>query len=356
MVFEKNRAADISAQWILLFAAACAAGLAAAICFFSACAFDERSAAVWSGTLSLPEYTGASMISETQAVFSFSQPISATSVFVASSSSGGFTAEASGVNGEFTSDVYINLSSPPAAGEEFVIAMTVATAEGNTLSLSETLAGYNSRLPKLRINEARIAYNKPKSEFIEFEVISGGNLSGVVIETYGYKSSREKNTAYTFPSTEVAAGDFVVLHYRLLPEGADFTDETGSDLAISTGDGASDSGRDFWYDAGGKPFSDSCVFLLREKSGGSLMDALIYAKGEATYLSSMQSAAAEAVAAGVWAGDGAFPAFDASGTTVTRTICREPGTVIASPESWYICARSNATPGEENSSKRYEAN
>ena len=361
MLFEKSKTAGFSRQWALLFAGACAAGLAlagAAGCLFSSCALDERSEAVWAGELILPEYTGATMLSETEAVFSFSQPVAATSAFVAASSEGDFAVAIEG-DGEFSSDVHVSLSSPPSAGEKFVLAMTVETAVGNTLSLAETLTGYNSRIPKMRINEARIAYSKPKSEFIEFEVVSGGNLSGVVIETYGYTSKKEKNTAYTFPSAEVSAGDLVVLHYRLLPEDADFTDETGSSLSVSTGDGASDTGRDLWHDAGGKPFSDSCVFLLREQSGGSLMDALVYyTEGKDTWLSSMESAAIEAINAGVWSGSGDFPAFafDATGATATRTICREPGTEIASPESWYICATSGASPGEENSEKRYSSN
>ncbi len=358
MFLSKTKATSVPEHWILL-VAVCAFGcvFAAAGCFFAACSFDERSIAVWSGTLSIPEYTGAHMVSETEAVFSFSQDVSAVSVRVASSSSGDFTAEAIDNDGEFSSDVYIALSSPPDIGEKFVLAMTVETSEGNTLSFSETLTGYNSRVPKLRINEARIVYggSSKNAEFIEFEVTSSGNLSGVVIETYGYTSSKEKNTVYTFPPVEVSKSELVVLHYRLLPEGANFTDETGPNLALSTGDSASDSGRDLWYDAGGKPFSDSCVFLVRERSGGSLMDALIFAKGETSYLSSMQSAAAEAVSAGVWSGSGAFPAFDATGTTATRTICREPGTATASPKSWYVCATSGSSPGKENSSKRYEA-
>ena len=323
-------------------------------CFFAACAVDERSSVVWRGELSLPEYTGASMVSDSLALFSFSQPVAVTSVSVVSSEEGGFEAAASGEEGEYSSEVLVNLSSPPSVGTQFVLAMTVATAQGNTLSLSETFTGYNSRVPGLRINEARIVYSKPKSEFIEFEVVSSGNLGGVIIETYGYKSKNEKNTAYTFPVAEVKAGDLVVLHYRLLPDDADFTDEVGANIAISTGDGASDSARDLWFDAGGRPFSDACVFLLRERSGGELMDALVFAKGEASCISSMESAVAEAINAGVWSGEGDFPAFDATGTTATRTICREPNTAVASPESWYICAKSSATPGEENSAKRYE--
>ena len=359
MLFTRIRSQAACDARIFLLLAAGALALAAAGsagCFFAACALDERAEVAWTGELTLPEFEGASMVSESQAAFSFSQPVEVTNVSVVSSEEGGFEAAVLAGDDGFSSEVLVNLSSPPSVGEKFVLAMTVATAKGNTLSLSETFTGYNSRVPKLRINEARIAYSKPKSEFIEFEAVSGGNLSGVVIETYGYKSTKERNTAYTFPAAEVEAGDLVVLHYRLLPDGADFTDETGTDIALSTGDGASETGRDLWFDAGGKPFSDAGVFLVRERSGGELMDALVFSKGEASCISSMQSAAAEAVSAGVWSGAGDFPAFDATGSTPTRTICREPGTAVASSESWYVCATSNATPGEENSSKRYEAN
>ena len=139
MLFAKIRPQAGSDVRIFLLLAASAASLAAvgaAGCFFAACAFDERTEVAWGGELSLPEYTGASMVSESQVAFSFSQPVAAADVFVASAEEGGFEAEAFGGEGEYSSEVLVNLSSPPSTGEKFVLAMTVATAQGNTLSLS----------------------------------------------------------------------------------------------------------------------------------------------------------------------------------------------------------------------------
>jgi hypothetical protein len=47
-------------------------------------------------------------------------------------------------------------------------------------------------------------------------------------------------------------------------------------------------------------------------------------------------------------------AVNTTGTTNTRTICRDE-TIPHSPraDNWYIAATSNATPGKPNSSKRY---
>jgi len=51
---------------------------------------------------------------------------------------------------------------------------------------------------------------------------------------------------------------------------------------------------------------------------------------------------------------GADDAVSSKGTTATRTICRDKDIPPARRAgNWYITATSNATPGKENSSKRY---
>lgn len=309
----------------------------------SGCAFDSRSPAVWGGDCAVPEFTGASMTGENTAVMGFSSPVSVVSAEVVLDSGRPCVVESqdSGNPGE----ICFVMSEAPGVGEKFLLSTVVEDEGGNTLSVSVTLTGFNSRLPELRINEVRAKYSKPKAEYIEFKVLKAGNLSGICVETIG----ESKNTMYEFPAAEVAAGEFVVLHYRCMPEGAVFKDETGSDITLSGGDGASATGRDFWFDHAKSPLSIPNVVLVRERSGGSLMDALVYTDSdEAVSSQVLISSVAEAVSAGVWQGEGDFPSFNASGNTATRTICRYSLDSVSSPGSWYICDTSKATPGEEN--------
>lgn len=317
------------------------------------CALESRAAAVWGGEYSLPEFTGARVVSENTVVMEFSAPVSVVSAEAVRGSGTPCVVEAQ--DGDAPGAVAFVMSAATEIGEKCVISAVVEDGGGNTLSLAVPFTGYNSRPPKLRVNEIRAKYANPKAEFIELVVLESGNMSGIRVESVGDK----KRSAYEFPAAEVSAGEYVVLHYRCKPDGARFEDETGRDITLSEGDGASDTGRDFWFHHDKAPLPMPNAFLLRERSGGALMDAVVYAERSASDAAppevsdALAAAIREAVAAGVWCGEGELPVFDASGVTATRTLCRHSGADVFGTDAWYVCKTGGATPGTGNTMEAY---
>ena len=173
-----------------------------------------------------------------------------------------------------------------------------------------------------------------------------------------------------FPAAEVDAGEYIVVHYRSLEEQrSGCIDETNDDLNASTAADSVDGARDFWIADANARLADSDVVLLRERSGGQLMDAVLFAEDVQSNWKNetLTAAAAEAVATGVWQGDGT-PATAAvsTGITLTRTLCRQNipdidfavETGLPLPENnsgcWFIVKTSGCTPGAVNSIEMHE--
>ena len=91
---------------------------------------------------------------------------------------------------------------------------------GNSLKFALRFKAYNGRVPKIVINEIRNSYQrtlsgtdyKYKFEFVEFYAVTDGNLSGLEFQN----ASDDKFPKYEFPPVEVKAGDYIVLHLRML--------------------------------------------------------------------------------------------------------------------------------------------
>ena len=141
------------------------------------------------------------------------------------------------------------------------------------------------------------------------------------------------------------------------------------DLNASTAADSVDGARDFWIADANARLADSDVVLLRERSGGQLMDAVLFAEDVQSNWKNetLTAAAAEAVATGVWQGDGT-PATAAvsTGITLTRTLCRQNipdidfavETGLPLPENnsgcWFVVKTSGCTPGAVNSIEMHE--
>ena len=203
-------------------------------------------------------------------------------------------------------------------------------------------------------------------EFVELYVHTPGNLAGVTL----YNAADDKYGEYVFPAAEVDAGEYIVVHYRSLEDQrSGCIDETNDDLNASTAADSVDGARDFWIADANARLADSDVVLLRERSGGQLMDAVLFAEDVQSNWKNetLTAAAAEAVATGVWQGDGT-PATAAvsTGITLTRTLCRQNipdidfavETGLPLPENnsgcWFVVKTSGCTPGAVNSIEMHE--
>ncbi|MDR1429720.1 MAG: hypothetical protein LBI85_05475 [Spirochaetaceae bacterium] len=232
--------------------------------------------------------------------------------------------------------------------------LLVADEEGNTLEVLIPFRTRNDSLPVLVINEIRTEYSNPRCEFIELKTSTPGNLGALRVMT-----AIEAEPIYEFEPVEVGEGEYIVLHLRKTDNAS--LDETGDDLEASEGYEASGA-RDFWIPGNTERLRKTDGIALVDQDG-TVLDGIIFSE------TSSGSWAKENLArfagflndAGAWKPSGDPPcinpseAFSSQGSTATQTLCRDELVSDSNdPHDWYIAARNQATPGRENSTKRYE--
>jgi hypothetical protein len=206
------------------------------------------------------------------------------------------------------------------------------------------------------INEVRTEYSKPKSEFIEFKTAEAGNIGALRL----FIAGNSKNPlVYEFPSIEVGANEYITLHLRTLEDGC--RDELGSDLTESGGTDSSPSARDLWIPGAVKLLRKTDIVYLLDQDD-EVVDALMFSENADPWWNKDYFAeAAEFLhSKGAWKSPdgkvcGPPDAFRSTGTTNTRTICRDETLEMRSGSAadWYITVTSGATPGRPNNPKRY---
>jgi hypothetical protein len=266
-------------------------------------------------------------------------------------------------------EVLVSLVKPFKAGERINADILVEDESRNTLNVLIPFRTKNNRMPALVINELRTEYSKStsgsvtsiKTEFVEFKTQSAGNLGALRLFIAGNSLTRP---VYEFPPAEVQAGEYIVLHLRTMETG--WADETGDDLALSGGTDALATARDFWVSGSSKLLHKTDAVYLMDQDDRIIDGVLLSENPDPSWGKSDFAAAAELLAdGGAWlpsAGSSTgIPApSDAVitkniGTAATRSISRDE-TVNDSNTSndWYISATSGATPGKENSTKRFQ--
>ncbi len=248
------------------------------------------------------------------------------------------------------------------ADKSYILSGVVKDYIGNTLSFTLGFSGYNSRVPQMIFSEISTEYADTRTEFIEFYVLEDGNLAGIIL--HSASDGVEKDVV--FPSVEVKKGEYIVLHMRTVEEGA--KNELGDNLSLSISRQSSSEGRDLWIEGKETRISRNDVLLLRRRLNGTLLDALAYTEGIKPEWpkDAMLAYIQEATEANLWEG-GVEVSLAASteGIAGTRTLSRQNIPEIAlmfdngenhfvnSKDDWIIVARSNLTPGKENSSKAH---
>jgi hypothetical protein len=328
----------------------------------TACALDSGLAGVWGGDCATPVLESVVSVSEAELVAVFSAPVTVTGalLYPRSGDDVGLESAVHDINerelavngssvrwqaGESASEISFILEEPPSVGKPSVLSATVEDDRGNSLSFAWPFTGYNARPARLRINEIRTAYSKPKVEYVEFLVLESGNLSGVEITN----ARNEDDPTYVFPAAEAAAGEYVVYHLRSVEDG--LVDETGA-TDESAGIDARPGARDFWDTLTSSPLKKTNVILVRERAGGPIMDALLCAESSVPTwpTDALSRAAREACASGAW-GPGPDPADAAvsDNTTATRTLGRNPSSEDSGTAGdWSVCKTGKASPGAVN--------
>ena len=240
-------------------------------------------------------------------------------------------------------------------GERVTADLLVEDDNGNTLNVLVPFRTRNDKLPSLLINELRTEYSKPKCEFIELMTLEAGNLGAMRVFIVGnYKAP----LVYEFPSIQVAKGEYITLHLRTTEESN--RDELGRSLDESGGADSSPTARDIWIPGSAKLLHKTdAVYLLDQDD--SVVDAVMFSENADPWWGKdyFAEAAEFLYNAAAWKSPenkicDPSKAVQSTGTTLTRTICRDESLVNNSGTAadWYITANSGATPGKPNSTKR----
>ncbi|GHV22731.1 hypothetical protein FACS189494_09960 [Spirochaetia bacterium] len=302
-----------------------------------------------------PVWTGFKVVSGTQIDFEFSRPVN---VLQAS-----FKPDAEieqTINGDVVSVIFTKNHS---GGERLTADILVVDDDGNTLNVLLPLRTRNDRVPDFLINELRLEASKPKTEFIELAIKSDGNLGALRVFA---ASTSLTDAIYEFPPVEVKSGDYVILHLRTYPDQPGYIDELGSNIALATTVGTSDTpvyGRDLFVPANVKYLHKNDVVYIVDQDD-AICDAVMFSDSKTSWDKNGNfSKAAELLAKqGAWfnaAGESVkTPAFEDAassiGETATRTLCRNEAVADRNiAADWYVTVVSGNTPGKKNNTGVY---
>ena len=299
-----------------------------------------------------PVFLDSQSVSSTEMLFEFSQDVRVVSLH--------FDPVREIESIEEGSEVKVIFAKALEEGIKITADIIVEDSDRNTLNVIVPFRARNDRMPPLVFNELRTEYSKPKVEFVEFYAQGPGNLGAMRLFIAGQSHS---TPVYEFPSVEVKAGEYIVLHLRTVEEGC--IDETGMDLTLSGGTEAQDDARDFWIPGAKKLIRKTDALWIMDQDDRIIDAVLLSENPGAKWENDKMAAAAELLGKKkAWlpaSGNstaGWIPtpsdAVISAGTTNTRTICRDES---LKPEyrakNWYITDTSSATPGKPNSTKRY---
>ncbi|MDR1247813.1 MAG: hypothetical protein LBK63_00785 [Treponema sp.] len=318
------------------------------------CSTEQAIQKVLGASAETPVFLGVKALSSREIQFEFSKSVTVRSLnfdppLNVLSISDGQTGEAS--------SALVNLAEAMEGGAQIVADLLVEDELGNTLGVLIPFRSRNERIPRVQITELRTEYANPKVEFVEIKTLSAGNLGALRLFIAGTSMAEP---VFEFPPAEVAAGEYLVVHLRTLDPAS--VNETGNDLALSTGTEALPGVRDFWVPDAVKRLRKTDAALLLDQSDQILDGALLSENPDNAWAKEDLDRAAKLLAAqGAWKGAAGSrslsprEAIPTKGATATRTICRdETAADTDSAADWYIAATSQASPGKPNSGKRYE--
>ncbi|MCL1836741.1 MAG: hypothetical protein FWG46_04255 [Treponema sp.] len=294
-------------------------------------------------------FLAAEVASETEICFEFSVPVQVISL--------AFNPGLSIESIEEGSTVAVRLAENLAPGLRLECEIAARDEFGKTINVQIPFFIRNYRVPQMVINELRTEFSRPRSEFIEFKMITAGNLGALRVYIAGnYRAPM----VYEFLPVEVQAGEYVVLHLRTLDD--ECRDEYGSDLAESGGTDSSPDARDFWIPGSAKLLHKTDAVYVADQDDRVLDAVMIAEAPDAWWNRDYFAAAAEFLfAQGAWkspAGGVCAPADAASsakiGSASTRSISRDetvPNTSTAA--DWYVTITGGATPGQPNNPNRF---
>ena len=361
-----------------------AIGLAIAVLFMItplSCNMDSGEIVIEETDEESPEIVNHYLLNENQVKVEFSEPVEIDDYSVEELMYGLFDIE--GLEGNGTKEIVVTFKNQMIVDRNYIFKGVAVDKHGNSLKFALRFKAYNGRVPKIVINEIRNSYQrtlsgtdyKYKFEFVEFYAVTDGNLSGLEFQN----ASDDKFPKYEFPAVEVKAGDYIVLHLRMLEPLETCRDEIFGDLTLSTATDSCDTAIDLWViDGITSRIGNSDILVIRNAMDGSVADAFVMAVSDLQdWKESFKTLADEVQLSGVWVGSDGLPscsvgsAFNSdyiTSSSVTRTISRQntleipkEGKQVSKASDFIVTASVGSgaskvpgdTPGFENSKNKY---
>ena len=319
-------------------------GLCGLFCTVCSCSTGEAAAQILGASSQAPVFLACKAVTETEIDFQFSIPVKTVSLH--------FNPALTVDSVENGNTVRVHFSDGPGAGERLTAELLAEDERGNTINVLAPIRTRNTQIPALLINELRTENSKPKSEYIEFKMLSAGNLGALRV----YIAGNPKNPlVHEFAPVEVKEGEYVLLHLRTPEEAC--RNEYGENLNESGGTDAVAGVRDIWVPGTSKLLHKTdAVYVLDQDD--KVIDAVMLSIDSVPWWGKdhFAEAADFLFKQGAWksAGEkigGPADAVDTSAVNnaMTRSVSRDetaPDTNTAA--DWHVTATSGITPGKRN--------
>jgi len=227
------------------------------------------------------------------------------------------------------------------------------TGNGNTGSGNTGIAdgGKGSyAAPKMLINELRTEARASSIEYVEFKMLSDGNLGG--LKAVIYRSNAKTPFEFEFPATEVGKGEYVVLYLRTADKnGQPYPEESPGALS-------------FRIPGNGSWLNKSSTVYVEDRDGGILSAVMLFDGPETAWEGPSKGHFADVAKflfeRGAWKSSDGRPATPADavqtsgiGNALTRSVSRDESVADTNTAAdWYVTVTGGATPGLPNNPKR----
>jgi len=324
--------------------------------FLYSCAPIDSKTTEIDHNIASPKIIGLRIVESNKIEFIFSKEVSASSSsFEIIPYLGGIYCEAN------ERSIVINLSEEQSPGEEYFIKGRVKDKYGNSLSFSTKFYGFNPRVPGILINEFTTNGSTAHPDMVELFITTEGNMAGVV---YYAGCGCINDHELIFPSFEVVAGEYIVIHTR--PQGIpEEINETGA-KDVSKGIDATPYARDFWVKGGTGLSGNNGALTIFSSPGGDLLDAVLYSNRTSSsderyrgFGSTNMVHKADCIAeksGWFFQGEQISPedCINPSQSTATRSICRNSNSDDTNTKNdWHIVPTSGYTFGRVNNDAVY---
>ncbi len=247
------------------------------------CKFSQSGIHLLGGDYVPPKLDQVVVLDETTLRMTFSEKVQVSAqVFVRDGELFDEEVGTSVVYGSVEKQIDVCFNEPMITGIEYEMVGTVKDNVGNSTTFLIPFVGFNSRVPLIVMTEIQSesvnsqtseesehGYNR--NEFVEFLVLTDGNLSG--LEFVSAYDGVERG--FKFPGLEVKRGEILLVHLRKRGNGC--VSELGDDLNLSKNSYSKNGIRDLWVTTEETALGNKTdVLVVRNSANGSVIDYVFY--------------------------------------------------------------------------------